>query len=170
MVTSPDQAAPGELERLRALLNTWWIPNDARLPRDELAEWLDAHDASQQQEPIERLRSELRDVLEHPGAMDATLTGWIDRYGIRPLVRDRQLEHEAASDTLVAELAVVAVRAVADGSIERLKACPDCRWVFFDHTRNNSKRWCTMVSASPGGRSCGNIAKARRYRQRHASS
>ena len=57
-------------------------------------------------------------------------------------------------------LAIVA-RAAADGTWERLKVCPadDCRWAFYDFSRNHSRTWCSMSS-------CGNRAKARSYRSR----
>ena len=53
--------------------------------------------------------------------------------------------------------------ALADGSFSRLKACraDDCRWAFIDTARNRSRQWCDMTI-------CGNRAKARRYRDRHA--
>jgi hypothetical protein len=60
--------------------------------------------------------------------------------------------------------------AVADGQWQRLKACPDCRWVFYDHTRNASKRWCLMHAGGPDGRACGTIAKLRQYRQKQKAS
>lgn len=51
------------------------------------------------------------------------------------------------------------------GEVARLKRCADdtCGWVFWDVSRNNSRRWCKM-------RVCGNRAKARAYaaRQREA--
>src|SRR5579859_1240922 len=52
---------------------------------------------------------------------------------------------------------------MADPDWERLKLCSSstCRWVFYDRSRNHSSRWCTMAS-------CGNRAKARRFRQ-HAT-
>ena len=43
----------------------------------------------------------------------------------------------------------------------RLKACPDCRWVFYDHSRNGTKRWCGMYAREEGGRACGTIAKVK---------
>ena len=44
----------------------------------------------------------------------------------------------------------------------RLKVCPnrECRWLFFDETRGNTKRWCN-------DRLCGNRDKVRRYRAAH---
>lgn len=59
-------------------------------------------------------------------------------------------------------LAAVA-QAMADGSWSRLKACraDDCQWAFVDTARNRSRQWCDMAV-------CGNRAKARRFRSRHA--
>jgi predicted RNA-binding Zn ribbon-like protein len=52
-------------------------------------------------------------------------------------------------------------RAMSDGSWERVKACgnPDCRWAFYDASKNHSGRWCDMAS-------CGNRMKARAFRER----
>ena len=53
-----------------------------------------------------------------------------------------------------------------DGSWARLKACAndDCRWAFYDQSRNRGGAWCTMAV-------CGNRLKNRdfRARQREAS-
>jgi predicted RNA-binding Zn ribbon-like protein len=62
----------------------------------------------------------------------------------------------------------VIAQAVKEGTWGRLKACPDCRWAFYDHTRSKTKVWCGML-AGDGGRACGTIAKVRRYRQRRRS-
>jgi predicted RNA-binding Zn ribbon-like protein len=60
-------------------------------------------------------------------------------------------------------LAAIAVAAV-DGTWRRLKACrsDSCLWAFYDASRNGSGAWCTMSE-------CGNRAKARRFRSRHAA-
>jgi predicted RNA-binding Zn ribbon-like protein len=59
---------------------------------------------------------------------------------------------------------VLAALAAAIGTDEwrRLKACrwEECRWAFFDESRNRSRAWCSMAA-------CGNRAKARAYRARH---
>jgi predicted RNA-binding Zn ribbon-like protein len=50
--------------------------------------------------------------------------------------------------------------------LERVKICaePACGWLFFDLSRNRSRRWCDMAD-------CGNRAKARRhYRRRKEQS
>jgi predicted RNA-binding Zn ribbon-like protein len=61
----------------------------------------------------------------------------------------------------LARLLAIVAGAVADGSWERLKACPreDCEWAFYDRTKNRSGRWCRMDQ-------CGNLAKARAFRER----
>jgi predicted RNA-binding Zn ribbon-like protein len=46
----------------------------------------------------------------------------------------------------------------------KLKLCgsDECRWVFYDRSKNHSSRWCRMES-------CGNREKARRFRQKSAA-
>jgi predicted RNA-binding Zn ribbon-like protein len=63
-------------------------------------------------------------------------------------------------DALARILAAVA-GAVADGTWTRMKVCrqPDCRWAYFDESRNRSRTWCSMET-------CGNRAKARMFRER----
>ena len=53
------------------------------------------------------------------------------------------------------------VAAVAAATTGRLRVCAndDCRWAFEDTSRAGRRRWCDMTS-------CGNVAKARRYRAR----
>lgn len=47
--------------------------------------------------------------------------------------------------------------------LRRVKLCAahDCGWLFIDASRNHSRRWCDMSD-------CGNRAKAKRFRERHA--
>ncbi|HEX3650496.1 MAG TPA: CGNR zinc finger domain-containing protein [Pseudonocardiaceae bacterium] len=65
-----------------------------------------------------------------------------------------------ASDPVGGVLASSARLAVL-GEWDRVKICPaeDCRWAFFDHSRNRSRTWCSM-------RVCGNRTKARNWRER----
>jgi predicted RNA-binding Zn ribbon-like protein len=141
---SAGQAAPGALESVRELLNSWLIPNDSREPTDRFeslgrAQGWSAADAAL----MRSLRDDLRAAVE-TGRADG-LNSWIDR------------------------LAVV-LEAISAGTWKRVKACPDCRWVFYDSTRNGSKRWCLMYAGGPGGRACGTIAKVRRYRDRQGGA
>jgi hypothetical protein len=63
-------------------------------------------------------------------------------------------------DEVVGDLLAIMARAQADGTWQRMKACPACGWAFYDRSRNRSRTWCTMAI-------CGNRAKARSYRARH---
>jgi predicted RNA-binding Zn ribbon-like protein len=62
-------------------------------------------------------------------------------------------------DGLCGRLVSVAFVAMLDGSWQRLKTCRNCRWAFFDESKNRSAHWCSMQL-------CGNRLKTRAYRRR----
>jgi predicted RNA-binding Zn ribbon-like protein len=164
---SDAQAAPAGLEPVRALLNSWLIPNDSRHPADRFGElarqqrWTEHEAAS-----VRELRDDLRRLIESGSTAEAgCLNAWIDRLAVRPAVADGQVSYWHAGGPAGALVAAV-LSAISAGTWKRLKACPDCRWVFYDHTRNGSKRWCLMYAGGPDGRACGTIAKVRRYREK----
>ncbi|RKT82193.1 Putative stress-induced transcription regulator [Saccharopolyspora antimicrobica] len=66
-----------------------------------------------------------------------------------------------AFGALAAALAVLLIT----GENERIKRCPaeDCGWVFWDNSKNRSRRWCSM-------RVCGNRNKARSFAARNRRS
>jgi predicted RNA-binding Zn ribbon-like protein len=59
-------------------------------------------------------------------------------------------------------LMAITAQAMLDGSWARLKVCPadGCGWAFYDHSRNQAGRWCSMSV-------CGGRAKARSHYRRH---
>jgi predicted RNA-binding Zn ribbon-like protein len=61
----------------------------------------------------------------------------------------------------VGTLLAIAARAMLDGTWKRLKLCPgrDCGWAFYDYSRNQAGRWCSMSV-------CGGREKARAHYQR----
>jgi predicted RNA-binding Zn ribbon-like protein len=174
--------APGELELVRAFVNTWdaddgteAIPGPA-----ELREWLVEHDlldsaarvtAAEHRQAIE-VREALRALmLQNAGlevgpdagaALDAAARR--ARLGIRfgpdGAVRT-EIEAGGVAGALGRLLGIVAA-AQEDGTWMRLKAClaDDCQWGFYDRSRNRSAVWCDM-------RVCGNRQKVRSYRERH---
>jgi hypothetical protein len=75
------------------------------------------------------------------------------------LTADGQVELSAR--TAVGFLAAAAAKVAIQERINRVKICPadDCRWAFYDTSRNRSRQWCSM-------KVCGNRAKARAHRQR----
>jgi len=54
--------------------------------------------------------------------------------------------------------------AAVRGEWPRVRRCPahDCAWVFWDASKNGSRRWCSM-------RVCGNRAKTRAFAERQAT-
>jgi predicted RNA-binding Zn ribbon-like protein len=67
-------------------------------------------------------------------------------------------------ERLVEDLLAAAIWARHKGLWERLKACAneDCRWVFYDRSKNRSGNWCVMEI-------CGSRAKMQAYRRRRGS-
>jgi predicted RNA-binding Zn ribbon-like protein len=72
-----------------------------------------------------------------------------------------QEEAKNALDQILWPVAQAAVDLLTASDLETLRWCeaPDCEWLFLDHSRNRSRRWCDM-------KSCGNRAKARRHYER----
>ena len=164
------QAAPGALEEVRELVNTWLIPNDTRVPVDEFDEYARRRGLSRPRATeVRRLRDDVRSALEGETTIDTVLNRWIEQAKVAVVVADGQVRFAHGSSP-AGPLVAVILDAVADGRWPRLKACPDCRWAFYDHTRNGSKRWCLMTATGSDGRACGNIAKVRRYRARHSAT
>jgi predicted RNA-binding Zn ribbon-like protein len=64
-----------------------------------------------------------------------------------------------AAGTALAAAVVLNVQ----GRLVRVKICPadGCAWAFYDRSRNSSRVWCSMAE-------CGNRAKTRAFRERHA--
>jgi predicted RNA-binding Zn ribbon-like protein len=62
-------------------------------------------------------------------------------------------------DRGLGEVLAVVYDAMHDGTWERLKTCRNCRWAYWDASRNRSAAWCSMQL-------CGNRLKVRRFRTR----
>ena len=69
-----------------------------------------------------------------------------------------------SSPTALGFLGAAAATVAIQERFGRVKICPadDCRWAFYDTSRNRSRQWCSM-------KVCGNRAKARAHRQRSSS-
>lgn len=175
--------APAPLDRVQALINTV----DMEIAQDRLARvgdarpWLIAQrllgaDAPLAERELVRLRDfreALRALLvENAGgppadADDLAVLRDVAAAGYtRAVIGDNgEVGLRAVGDTLVerlGELLVIVRDAQRDGSWGRLKACAndDCRWVFYDRSRNRGGSWCDMAV-------CGNRLKNRDFRARH---
>lgn len=168
--------APGSLEQVRTLLNTWRVPHHDRVPVDDLPDlaasrprWRAAlpgiprPDADRVAE-LTRLRDDLRANL---GATAPTpLAPWLATYPVTAAIDEHEGIRYIAADDAPGQLLAVVVHAIATDHWSRLKACPGCRHVFYDHCRNRSRTWCGMYAGAPDSRACGSIAKVQAYRQR----
>ncbi|GAB3644502.1 CGNR zinc finger domain-containing protein [Glycomyces tarimensis] len=164
--TGSGQEAPGALEAVRALLNTWRIPNDTRRAEDHFDEYAEQAGLPQaRRHELLALRADLRRTVERSADTADVVNEWIGRLELRPRVADGAVGFSHRGDR-AGDLVAAVLEAIAAGHWRRLKACPDCRWVFYDHSRNGSKRWCLMTAGGPEGRSCGSIAKVRAHRRR----
>lgn len=74
-------------------------------------------------------------------------------------------EVELSAQTAVGFVAAAAAKVAIEQRLDRVKICPadDCRWAFYDTSRNRSRHWCSMQV-------CGNRAKARAHRERSAQA
>jgi CGNR zinc finger len=176
--------APGRLETVRKLMNTWVVPSATRAPEDRLPALLRDQEAWRRSFPevplgaddsaelLVELRDELRQMVGSDDWLEA-LRRWLERF---PPVVDVVTSAEATTvrhaphpDSGVAGWILAAiVDAISVDTWFRLKRCPDCQWVFYDRTRSRTKVWCDMLAGDAGGRSCGTIAKVRRFRERQA--
>ncbi len=170
--------APMPLLRVQGFVNTRDVEDDA----DRLADlpgarrWLiDAglldETASLTESDLElarTVREATRALIEAPDAPDALtpLRALAAAHRARLTVQDDGalgLENAGRGELGdgLFELLLIVHRAQEDGSWGRMKVCanPDCRWAFFDRSRNQQGNWCNMAS-------CGNRLKNRELRAR----
>jgi predicted RNA-binding Zn ribbon-like protein len=123
---------------------------------------------------IRAVRSALREVAhavtEHrapeAGALDTINRALHARQVIElvPAPDGVSVDHRHVGDPVddaLARLADPLVTELTDGRPERIKVCASdtCGWIFYDASRTSRRRWCDMAT-------CGNRAKAARYRAR----
>lgn len=74
----------------------------------------------------------------------------------------RRLPQAPGIRALLAEIADSFAEVLAHGEAGRVKVCrnPDCRWVFYDFSKNRSRKWCENATG------CGNLIKVRQFRAR----
>ena len=177
------QQAPGELEDVRAFVNTLDLEQEQEdlASASALGDWLAAHalvDApvrptNEDLRTARELREALRALLEANahGAPAGDAAATLDAAARRARLelrfdedgRGRLTAGAAGVAGALGRMLAIVDRAMATGTWEHLKACrrESCRWAFYDSTKNHSGVWCNMET-------CGNRAKASAYRARHA--
>ncbi len=134
-----------------------------------LRRWGESH--PEEAEKILRAAVELREALygifqavaadRRPEAKDlSVLNAWLPRLRLGPSLEWEWGGGADAPDAFLAPIVRSAIEMLTEANRARLKACGSetCRWVFYDATKNASRRWCDMAS-------CGNREKARRFRR-----
>jgi predicted RNA-binding Zn ribbon-like protein len=123
---------------------------------------------------IHAVRSALREVAYSIAEQRAPRAGALDTVNralharqvieLIPAPDGVSVDHRHVGDPIddaLARLADPLVLELTGGHSERIRICDNerCRWVFYDTSRTGRRRWCDMAT-------CGNRAKAARYRAR----
>jgi predicted RNA-binding Zn ribbon-like protein len=113
-----------------------------------------AANSSPSEEDIEALNKVLAD-----GAVIRQLARKSERYELNMYALGHQWSH------IQAEIAASMAQMMAEGELSRIRICdnPNCLWVYYDDTRNRSKRYCD-------DKLCGNLLKVRRFRARQKAA
>jgi predicted RNA-binding Zn ribbon-like protein len=179
--TSAAKTAPAPLELVQRFVNSYDVESaeDELSSPEEVRDWFadrglmdrdDAVSAADLTRAVD-VREGLRAVLLHNNGLplDEDAVERLDRAVGRAAVRvrfepgrDPELVASCAGvDGAIARLMAIVAAAVEQGRWERLTACPreECEWAFYDQSKNSSGRWCSMES-------CGNIEKAKAFRER----
>ena len=102
----------------------------------------------------------LAGLFAHAATRAARLRFAPGERGIAPALDRGRL---AAGARLHAHVAYAALALAFSADLMRVKACPNCAWLFIDRSRNQRRRWCDMEV-------CGNRAKSRRYYERRRAA
>jgi predicted RNA-binding Zn ribbon-like protein len=181
----PEKRAPAPLELVQRLINSVDLESgeDELTDPEALRAWLlerrlietDARVGPADLRRVLDVREGLRALVATHNGMEADPDRLerLDRAAARATVRlefrpgaePELVPQREGVDGAIGRLMAIVAAAVEDGTWERLKACPraECVWAFYDHSKNRSGRWCRMEL-------CGNIEKARAFRQRQRGS
>jgi predicted RNA-binding Zn ribbon-like protein len=179
--SSPVTPAPGELEFVRAFVNTLDIEKGTDRLGDPATSraWARDHgaDAPFSHADVEfarQLREALRagmlanhDRAPMPAETSQALQDAAARAGVTPRFSSTGVTLASTArgpDAVLGRIVAAVAEALADGTWSRLKACAadDCRWGFYDSSRSRTGQWCSMSI-------CGNRAKQARWREAAAS-
>jgi len=157
------KVAPEPLRQVQLLLNSVDLHNRV----EWLPDWLSAHGLEGEDKRATKLREALRSLVlaNNRVPLDHAALDIINQAAAQvslQLDADGRL-HLASGGDALDEIIVTVLGAMLDGSWERLKACRNCRWSFYDYSPNRSATWCSM-------RLCGNRKKTRAYRRRRKAS
>jgi predicted RNA-binding Zn ribbon-like protein len=178
------KVAPEPLIAVQGLVNTYSFEDDEErlLDPESARDWLvESGLATPEIEVDERglerlleLRAIVRELMDanHDGEPDHDASARLGRVAAEHPVElvagpdgslGLDLSPAGSVDEVIAQMVGIVFRAQLESQWERLKICAadDCRWAFYDRSRNRGGNWCQMGV-------CGNRAKNRAYRARHS--
>jgi predicted RNA-binding Zn ribbon-like protein len=160
--------APGDLALVQAFINSNYSLDEgnhgAELldSQDGLERWLARRDLPAHHVDVE----EAIEVREGLRALLVAKHAQPDEGAIARLAAGRQVTvrlHEDGpqyeSEDPLALILALAGKAMLEGTWTGLKACKECCWAFYDHSRNGAGSWCSM-------KVCGGRVKQRAYYER----
>jgi predicted RNA-binding Zn ribbon-like protein len=178
-------AAPGALLVVQELVNTLDVEagTDSIETPAGLRAWLvertlappDLRPTDDDTARVAEFREALRALLHanHGGAVDPEALRTLNRAGrggLRVRFEDGggatlEPQPEEPIAAAIGQVVAVVFTAIADGTFDRLKACPgrDCGWAFYDRSKNRSAKWCSMAV-------CGSREKVRAHRARRVTA
>lgn len=174
--------APYPLIAIQGLVNTYSFEDDQELlgDPDAAGSWLTGSGLIEGGADVSaddfRELIDFREILR--ALLEANLTGEPDAEAARELGRlasrhavkfgvgdqgevGLDLEPAAGVDDMICQFVGIIGQAQDRGWWQRLKVCAadDCRWAFYDSSKNRGGTWCRMEV-------CGNRTKNRRYRRK----
>ena len=157
------KAAPEPLRQVQLFLNSADVEHGV----DWLPDWLRERGLEAEFERALELREALRLlVLGNNGVpVEPTAVSQVNAASGRLSLRldeDGCVRVTTGGDALD-EVLATAFGSMLDGTWQRLKACRNCHWSFYDYSPNRSATWCSMQL-------CGNRTKTRAYRRRKAAT
>jgi len=155
-------AAPEPLRRVQLFVNSIDLEHD----REWMPDWLAEHGLpSSELDRAVALREALRALLHvnNEGGSAPDAVAQVNEAARRVRVELRDGAVALAGTDPIGEVTAVALTAMLDGTWPRLKVCRNCRWSFWDKSKNRSGSWCSMQL-------CGNRLKTRAYRSRRRSA
>lgn len=151
-------------EWMKNFLDTWELPSDAP-SAGQIAE-------------LKSLRAVIGDIVRDNAAGRAPsekdmerLKGYIEnsklQYAFKAGPGEYKLDvvpQKRDWNWVLNRVALSFAEVLASDNLKSVKMCEnkDCRWVFYDETKNRSRRWCDTT--------CGNLIKVREFRKRRKNA
>jgi predicted RNA-binding Zn ribbon-like protein len=169
-------SAPGELGLIERFVNDMRSSTPGELIQwfaaNGLSESARAHSDEGDLANAVALREAFRSLLAAnngvrlPSGTATHINGALVRCHVQPVIdkAGKTLSFTTAAegvDAILGRYLCAMLGALADGTWGRFKACwnEECRWAFYDRSRNHAGTWCEMAT-------CGSVHKMRRHRAR----